>query len=463
MEKTTDNVNQKINQIDVTNDTITSRGGMAFISRYIENIGILQILYNFFQGIRKRSSGTPIITVFKQLLCFFIDGTSFALSRFDELKYDEAYASSIETNKKKLISSHTVKRFLKAFTFPKLILFRKIYLLLFMWRLKITKPKIIKLGIDTKVLDNDGASKREGVSPTYKKVKGFHPILMYWGRYIVDAIFRGGKKSGNHENTVVNMIRRIVKEIRKTYDPEVPILIAMDAGFYDEKIFEAINELGIGFVIGGRIYNDIKIWFEQNKNEEKKYKRNKNTWVYADGFDQRGTWEKEYRMIYTRLVIEEDQGLLEFEEYDSVFYTNITVNSDISKKLERAGIENPSSSVFLIQTMHNRAKDELVNRAIEDFGTAQMPFKRFQPNSAFFYVMILSYLIFTAFKEDIGKDQPIIRMYANSFRRRFIDFAAKIVRTGKMIILKVTNAVVKTFDVFLWWERCNTVNNILKS
>ena len=62
-----------------------------------------------------------------------------------------------------------------------------------MWRLQIEKPELIKLGVDTMVLDNDAARKREGVEPTYKKVKGFQPLQMFWGRYLVDAIFRNGK------------------------------------------------------------------------------------------------------------------------------------------------------------------------------------------------------------------------------------------------------------------------------
>jgi hypothetical protein len=44
------------------------------------------------------------------------------------------------------------------------------------------------------VMDNDDALKREGVDPTYKKVKGFQPLQMYWGRYLIDAIFRNGLK-----------------------------------------------------------------------------------------------------------------------------------------------------------------------------------------------------------------------------------------------------------------------------
>ncbi len=44
--------------------------------------------------------------------------------------------------------------------------------------------------IDTMVLDNNDAQKREGVSPEYKKVKESQPIHLYRGRFIIDIILR---------------------------------------------------------------------------------------------------------------------------------------------------------------------------------------------------------------------------------------------------------------------------------
>jgi len=32
------------------------------------------------------------------------------------------------------------------------------------------------------------------VQPTYKRVEGFAPLQMTWGRFLIDAVFRGGKK-----------------------------------------------------------------------------------------------------------------------------------------------------------------------------------------------------------------------------------------------------------------------------
>ena len=86
---------------------------------------------------------------------------------------------------------------------------------------------MIELGIDTMVLKNDDALKRHGVQPTYKKVKGFHPLQMNWGRYRVDAVFRGGSKHSNHGDTVKKMLFHIVDKIRREYRKEVPILFLM--------------------------------------------------------------------------------------------------------------------------------------------------------------------------------------------------------------------------------------------
>ena len=68
---------------------------------------------------------------------------------------------------------------------------------LFIWRLKIKKPEVIILTLDTMPMDNDEAEEREGVSVTYKGYKGFQPLQIIWERKIVDVIFRSGSKPLN--------------------------------------------------------------------------------------------------------------------------------------------------------------------------------------------------------------------------------------------------------------------------
>src|SRR5438552_17816157 len=133
------------------------------------------------------------------------------------------------------------------------------------------------------VMDNDEAVKREGCDPTYKKVKGFQPLHLIWEGKIVDAIFRRGKRHSNYGNDVAKMIRGIVTLIRTRYDASVSIVIRLDAGLFDEKNFALCDELGIGFIATGKVYDAIKTQVSAIAQEEwKEYDNGRQLWNYAD-------------------------------------------------------------------------------------------------------------------------------------------------------------------------------------
>ena len=162
----------RITSVGITTDTLTSRGGLSLFGRYIEGIGIRPTIDRLFGSMRKNRKGQPIDGIFKQVLCYFMDGTSRHLVHFDRLKEDEGYAGAIESAPASMVSSHAVKRFFNAFSWPRIWLFRRLLQGLFLWRLTLTKPAVIELGIDTMVMDNDEAAVRHGYSPPIKKLKG---------------------------------------------------------------------------------------------------------------------------------------------------------------------------------------------------------------------------------------------------------------------------------------------------
>ena len=151
--------------------------------------------FGFVKGSRKGLSCSQII---KQLMAFFADGTDMSISSFDRRKKDEAYAAVLENTPDQMASSHQIKRFSRKFIQVPNWVFRQLLLWLFIWRLNVEKPKFIVLFADTTVLDNNDAEKREGVEPTHKGKKGFKPLQISWGPYVVDSIFRTGSKHCNH-------------------------------------------------------------------------------------------------------------------------------------------------------------------------------------------------------------------------------------------------------------------------
>jgi hypothetical protein len=450
----------KISGIEMTSDRLTGRAGLAFFVAYLHNIDIFPLIDRFFGTIRKNKKGLPVFEIFKQVLCFMVDGTSRHLTYFDHLAKDEGYAGSIETDRKQMASSHRIKRFFKAFAWTRVYLFRRLLQMLFIWRLKIKNPAVIELGIDTMVMDNDDAQFRHGVKPTYKKKKGFQPLQMNWGRFIVDAVFRGGDKHSNHGDSVEKMILHMVAKIRKKYRSEVPIIIRMDSGFFDQKIFDLCEKLDIGYICGGKLYKDVKAMVETSADRNWsrfENSRKKDIWEYMEFGSRRGNWKKFRRAFYCRLINNGQQLILPGCRPDTVIITNLGQGQPIDELLKQAGAEFYLQSQAVIACYHERGSDELANRALKDFGHEQLPFKRFAPNAAWYYTMLVGHFLLESFKEDVSSPVIAVGAYANTVRRKLIDIAGKIVSHGGKIILKFTSACFDNLRLSELFERCNTV------
>jgi len=452
------NASPKINHVGVTTDTLADRGGLALFARYVASIeGLNPLLERLFGSIRKSRKGLPVVEIFKQLFCFFMDGTSLHLARFDELAKDPGYAACIETDPEDLASTDQVKRFYRAFSFVRNFLFRRVFEWFFIWRLKIRRPAVVLLNLDTMVMNNDDALVREGVQPTYKKVKGFQPLQLTWERFIVDPVFRGGKKHSNHGDTVAQMMRRIVRLIRERYRDEVPIVLRTDGGFFDQVNFDVYDELGIGFICGGKLYDDIGEYVRECPEcMWHKYEHETGQWEVLEYGDRRKSWKRFRRALFCRPLSEDGQCLFEFARPDTVLYTNLGMGGALDEALTQAGYEDWLRQEGILNLAHGRGADELVHRAVKDFGTEQLPFKRFPPNAAFYYTMVLAFNLFEAFKEDVSGEVIPKVCYATTVRRQLVDIAVKVVRTSGQVILKLTQATYERLSFDVLWERANS-------
>ena len=443
-----------INDVEITEDVLTSRSGLTLFVRYLRSIELLPYMEKVFAKIRKSRKGQDISEIFKQLFCFFVDGTSRHLIYFDRLKEDEGYRSSIESEPDVMLSSHSVKRFFMAMLISWSFMFRKVLQKLFLWRLSTAKPALILLGLDTMVMDNDEADKRHGVKPTYKKVKSFQPLQLTWGRFIIDAIFRSGDKHSNHSNDAEKMLRNIVGLIRKHYSEEVPIVVRMDSGFFDQKLLTVLESLQIGYICGGKLYDDIGAFVANcNKPLWGRYENKRQVWDYVEFGDRRGNWKIFRRALYCRPVYEDEQMLFRFARPDTVLYTNLGMGGVIDEQLCRSGEEKLMTPRGIIEAYHGRGCDELVHRALKDFRDEELPFKRFHQNAAFYYTMLIGFFLYESFKEDVCSPIVAISCYATTLRRKIFDIAGKIVRHAGKITLKVTMSTWQCLDFYQLWIR----------
>lgn len=456
-------IKSRISGIELTEENLTGRAGLCFISRYIRDTKIVKILERRFIHLRRSSKRAPLSSVFHQILCFFMNGENFHLTHFDHLKNDPGYAGVIEESGKRMMSSHSIKRFFGSFRISQGLQLRKILHMLFIWQLKKEKPEKVILGLDTMVMNNDDALMREEVAPTYKKVKGFQPLHLYWGRFIVDTILRNGKAHSNHGNNVRRVLKNAVRLIRKYYSMDVPIILLADAGFFDENLFLLCEELKIGFIVGGKMYPDIKDYIATCSDDRFfEHKIGKRTWFFLDFTDSRKSWETSWRCIYTKPISDScGQVLLDFERPESVLYTNLGIENELTSKLLALKNWPAIEPETIISAYHSRGCDELVNRAFKDFGTEQLPFKSFSANSAYYYLMAIAFFLFESFKYDMENEAIPVTWYPSTFRRRFLDSAGKIIYTSRRIILKITYLFYRTFNLKALWYKTSTVQPIM--
>jgi hypothetical protein len=231
----------------------------------------------------------------------------------------------------------------------------------------------------------------------------------------------------------------------------------MDSAFFDQELFEEWERLGIGYIVGGRLYEDIRAFVSgMIPSAWGIYRNREQVWDFVEFGDRRGSWSRFRRAIFCRPRYEEQQQLLAFARPDTLLYTNLGMGEAIDLALGDAGEDGLIQPEQIIACYHQRGGDELVHRALKEFGTERLPFKRFAPNAAFYYTMLLGFFLYETFKEDVCEAVVPLKAYATTLRRAVIDFAAKIVRHFKKITLKVTAAVWKMVNLPTLWERSLT-------
>ena len=451
----------RISKIDITNDKIIGRGGLPLFLRYVENIELYALISSTLVSlIVVNTKGLKLQQFLKQIFAFFIDGTNMALLGFDSKKTDEGYAASLENTTDELASSHQIKRFfLKLSVIPN-VLYCKILHELFIWRLNKVKPSIIEIGIDTMVLDNDQADKREGNEPTYKKVKGFQPLHISWNSFLIDVLFRIGSAHSNHGTDYMDRITEIVKLIRKRYSKDIPIIISGDSGFADQKAYTYFEEvLKIHYITTSKIYEDVKEYVQELPKEVfGKFHKNKAIWNFVEFGNKLKSWNKFRRCILTKLSRDENgQYIMDFEKPDSLIYTNIGMNKEIDDKLKAAGGDQYFKTEYIIQKSHERGAYELIHRSLKELATKeQLPFKSFAMNRSYYFMLVITHFIFEAYKQDVTSEVIPITVYPNTFRRKLIDFAAKLTTHSRKVTLFVTQTVFDTIDINVLWQKCQS-------
>ena len=246
----------------------------------------------------------------------------------------------------------------------------------------------------------------------------------------------------------------VVGLIRKHYRRDAPILLALDSGFFDQKLFKHFESLGIGYICGGKIYADIADYVRSiSKEHFHTYEDGNGRWQYVELGDRRGSWKKFRRAIYCCQTDEDGQLLLECCRPDTVIYSNLGMGQKIDAQLKAVNKNHFFKASALVKAYHQRGCDELVNRALKDFASEKLAFKRFNQNAAYYYSILVAFFLFECFKADVLCDVVPVTAYATTVRRKVIDIAAKVASHSGKRTLKVTKAVWEWLGFAKLWKR----------
>ncbi len=148
--------------------------------------------------------------------------------------------------------------------------------------------------------------------------------------------------------------------------------------------------------------------------------------------------------------------MLDFARPDNVMLTNLGVNTAVRAHASSDDRLHWTQPETLIASHHRRGAAELPHCGLQDFGFDALPFKRFPANAAFSDCMLIACFLSETVKEEVLVEVLPIPSNATTVRRMVIDIAAKVIWTGRQVILKVAQLVMTALRFAQLWARCQS-------
>jgi len=454
---------------------ITANSGMFLLGEFLKQVDLMESLSKLNIFFRKKIDES--VHILALILNHFSGGD--VIRDTEYIKNDSALCALFGDIH--IPAPHTSGDFLERFTEDYVEKLRKIIHKYQDKELKKQRKRLgdlVTVSLDSSIYKVYGNT-IEGTGPSYKKIFGYHPLLMHLHDTgeLLDIYLRDGN---SYTSTgAVSMLDHNLDRLARYYDT---IIVLADSGFFDQKIIKKLNELEvqlsdkynrtikIKFIITSEINNPIRerltdvelIWaIPENENVPHEDIRNSHTKNYRlealrallrrrdKAFKQRGdleltefdhmvpSWQESYRFVFKRqeLIIEStgDQTDL-LDGTPEYFYHGYVTN-----------IEDQSQEeiIALIDSRGNQEKfiEDLKN----GLGTVHIPSKHFYGNYAYFLIAMLSWNLKHWILIRIS---PETRIRWKRFRYLFIKIGVQIKRSGGYIIIRFGKGF-KRYEEFL--------------
>jgi hypothetical protein len=293
----------------------------------------------------------------------------------------------------------------------------------------------LPVDIDTAAMDNS-KTKKEGVSRTYRKYDGFHPIFAYVGKegYMLDCELRPG--SQHCQNGTVAFIEGFKGRLR-SIQPSGRLLFRMDAGNDAFETLKAVTGKGSYCVIkrNKRQENDEK-WLKTAKQRGKRVasRNGKKVWIGTARMHPQKKNEILEDVICVFEVIErkrDSQGnkLLIPEIEVNSWWTNLTCGAE-----------------KVIELYHAHATSEQFHSELKnDMDIERLPSGKFEVNKILLAVAMNAYNALRLLgQKSIEEEGPVKmrRKRLGKVIRDLICVAGKLVPHGRELIFKIFDSMI---------------------
>ncbi len=301
-------------------------------------------------------------------------------------------------------------------------MFRDINFKVFKKLLSKSNIKSITIDIDSSVINVEGH--QEGASKGYnpKKVGNRCYNIQFAFCDELKAYITGFVRSGDTytSNGAAEMIKELVANIK---DNDLEIMFRMDSGYFDEEIIKTIESLGCKYLIKGKLYPTL---VAKVTNESVSFSKTEQGRETTELFTRLNNWEKDRRFVVSQVLKPEQDraqlSLIKGDEYQYFFFvTNVGLTSEevVISYEKRGNCEN-----YIKEAKYNMSVGHLI-------------LKSFWANEAVFQLMMLAYNLFLLFKFD-SLSVAEYRKQIKTFRLKYVFFAAKIIKTARYFIMKLS-------------------------
>ena len=413
-------------KLATTNNLLTSRAGLLALAQLMDSLSLGQRIDEHFPSPNSNRGYQPSAFI-KTLILMQHEG-SFHLDDVRHIQDDEALRTVLDLNQ--LPKATTLGDWLRRMGHQPHIQDAWVKVNKALLQSALHRCKKVTLDIDaTEIVTNKAEAQW-----TYNKNKGFMPMVGHIAEtgQVVAVDFRQGNVPPAQDNLA------FIKQCQQSLPAGCSLnALRIDAAGYQTKIITYCDEQGIEYAIRAKTSPAMRAQIQAASDSDwqplldKQGEPISGQSTYRTSFCI-GNYEKAFTLIIQRKAVK-GQTNLDLDSCDSA--EGINVDGYIYRAI--ATNRDELSDSQLVHWYNQRAEDS-ENRIKElklDFGGDTLPCSDFNANALYFLISTLSYNLFALMRQLLPEELAHHR--AMTLRWRLYAMAAKVVRTGRQLFVKM--------------------------